>query len=153
MIIYNSDYSNWKLGEILVDMKFVTEEQIMDALHISKKTHQKIGNILVSQGIITLEQLKIVLKAQMGFDAVTEEQISAISPAVISLLPEDFIRLYQVFPISLKDGNLVLGMVNPADKVAIDNVIAYSGLNPVVHILTQYEYQGLLKKYFNKNLK
>ena len=148
MIIYNSDYSNWKLGEILVDMKFVTEEQIMNALHISKKTHQKIGNILVSQGVITLEQLKIVLKAQMGFDAVTEEQISAINPDVISLLPEDFICKYQVFPISMADGNLVLGMVNPSDKTALDSVSKFCGLNPVIHILTQYEYQGLLKKYF-----
>lgn len=150
MIIYNSDYSNLKLGEILVDMKFVTEEQIINALRESKKLHQKIGSILVSQGIITLEQLKFALKAQLGFDAVSEENISLINSDVISLFPEDFIRMYQIFPISIIDGNLHIGMVNPNDKKALNEVIAISGYNPVVSILTEYEYQMLLNKYFNK---
>ena len=91
MIGYNNDYQSKKLGEILVEMKAVTESQVFDALIISKKEHSLIGSTMVKQGMITLDQLKIALKAQLGYDAVTEEQISLINRDVISVLPEDFI--------------------------------------------------------------
>ena len=147
-------YFSRKIGEVLIDMGLATEEQIMNALFASKKEHTALGTILVRQNIITLDQLKLALKAQLGFDVVTEEQLN-LTDEVLSILPEDFIRMYKVVPISndQEKNNLVVGMVNPNDKQAVNNIIGYTGMKPDILIITQFEYQMILQKYFNENAK
>ena len=140
---------NIKFGEIITDMRFATEEQVFNALTIAIKRHWPLGSTLVDLGVITLEQLKIALKAYFGFDTVTEEQISLINNNVISVLPEDFIKIYRIFPISFDGRKLALGMVNPTDKTAVNNVISYSNIKPDIYILTFYEFQKLIQKYFS----
>ena len=144
----NNNPSTKKIGEILVDMHFATEEQVMNALFWSKQHNQRIGATLVKQGIITIDQLKLALKEQFGLDAVTKEQISSINSDVISVLPEDLIKMCQVMPLGIDNGNLVIAMVNPNDKLAINNVIAFTGYNPIIYIITSLEFQDLLQKLF-----
>ena len=107
-------YSTMKIGEVLVKMGLVTNEQIFNALVESKKSHIPLGTILVQQSVITLDDLKKALVAQQGYEAVTEEQLK-ISDNVLSMLPEDFIKINKVIPISYNDKVLVVGMVNPND--------------------------------------
>ena len=149
-----SKYFSRKIGEVLIDMGLATDEQIMNALFTSKKEHIPLGTVLVRQSIITLDQLKMALKAQLGFDVVTEEQLN-LTDDVLSILPEDFIRMYKVLPIRNDEekGTLVVGMVNPNDKQAVNNIIGYTGMNPEILILTHFEFAMVLQKYFNENAK
>jgi hypothetical protein len=150
----NNEYSEKRIGEILIDFKLATQNDILTAVATAKKELSKTGTVLVNMGIITLAQLKDVLKLQLGYDVVTEEQISSITPETISILPEDFIKMYQVIPISCDGKNLIVGMVNPNDKTVIANIIAYTGgLNPVRLILTLYEFKELIQRLYNSEMK
>ncbi len=153
---YDEDESKYfakKIGEVLVDMGLATEEQIFNALVMSKKEHTPLGTILVRQSIISLEQLKMALKAQLGFDVVTEDQLN-LTEETLSILPEDFIKMYKVVPISSEDGKtLVVGMVNPNDKQAMNNIIAYTGIKPQILIITHFEFDMVMQKFFNENAK
>jgi MSHA biogenesis protein MshE len=148
MTLTDNNYYSKKLGEILVDMRIVNDEQVLNALFVSKKTHSKIGSTMVREGMITLEQLKTALKLQLGFDAVTEEQISSLNSNILSILPEDFIKMFCVLPISSDERTLTAGFVNPLDKTVISNVIAYTSMNPKILVITQYEYQMIIQKFF-----
>lgn len=145
-------YSTKKIGEVIVSMGLATDDQIFNALIASKKDHTPLGTVLVRQSIITLDQLKAALKAQTGFDTVSSEQLN-ISDKVLSILPEDFIKMYKVLPISSDDRSLVVGMVNPNNKQAIANIIAYTGINPKVLVITHYEFAMCVQKYFNETTK
>ncbi len=147
---YNNDFQTKKIGEILIEMKLATEQDVWNALVISKKEHSLIGSTLVDMGVITLEQLKTALKLQLVMEIVTEEQIASIDQNVLSLFPEDFIKIYQFIPLSSDGRNVSVGMVNPNDKTALDNIIMFSGMKPVIYILTYYEFQKIIQKYFKE---
>ena len=145
-------YSSMKIGEVLVQMGFVTNEQIFNALVESKKSHIPLGTILVQQGIITLDELKKALVAQQGYETVSEDQLK-ISDNVLSMLPEDFIKLNKVIPISYDDKVLVVGMVNPNDKKVINDIIFLTGLKPSILIITHYEFSMCIQNLFNEQRK
>ena len=153
--LYSDKYATRKIGEVLVDMGLATDDQIFNALIVSKKENTPLGTILVRQNIITLEQLKTALKAQLGYDVVTTEQINALNDSILSVLPEDFIKIYKVLPLSTIDDNntLLLGMVNPNDKQAISNTIGYTSIQPTILTLTHFEYNMVIQKFFNENAK
>ena len=145
-------YFSKKLGEVLVQMGLVTNEQIFNALGESKRTQVPLGTVLVQQGIITLNDLKTALTAQQGYEAVTAEQLK-VSDAVLSMLPEDFIKINKVLPISYDDKVLVVGMVNPNDKKVINDIIFLTGLKPSILIITHYEFAMCMQNMFNEQKK
>ena len=138
-----------KIGEILVEMGFVTKEQIFNALGESKRQQIPLGTVLIQQGALTVNDLKRALVAQQGYEAVTDDQLR-LKEDVIGQLPEDFIRLNKVIPISYDDKVIVVAMVNPNDKRAISDIIAFTQLKPSILIITHYEFQMCLKNYFNE---
>ena len=141
-----------KIGEILVQMGFVTREQIFSALIESKSSRVPLGTILVQQSIVSLEDLKTALKAQQGYEVVTQEQLK-ISDDVLGMLPEDFIRVNKVLPISYDDKVLVVAMVNPNDKKVINDIIFLTGLKPSILIITHYEFQICIQNFFSEQKK
>ena len=145
-------YFSKKIGEVLIQMGLVTNEQIFNALVEAKRTHIPLGTILVQQGVITLEELKKALTAQQGYEAVTAEQLK-IPDSVLSMLPEDFIKMNKVLPISYDDKVLVVGMVNPNDKKVINDIIFLTGLKPSILIITHYEFSMCTQNLFNENKK
>lgn len=145
-------YRSKKIGEVLVEMGFVTKDQIFNALVESKKMHIPLGTILVQQGIITLDDLRTALSAQLGYEAVTQEQLK-IDDSVLSLLPEDFIKLNKVIPISYDDKVLVVGMVNPNDKKVINDIIFLTGLKPSIMVITHYEFTACVQNLFSEQKK
>lgn len=145
-------YFSKKIGEVLVQMGLVTQEQIFNALVESKKLKAPLGTVLVQQGIITLDELKTALTAQQGYEAVTEDQLK-ISEAVLSMLPEEFIKSNKVIPISYDDKILVVGMVNPNDKKVINDIIYLTGLKPSILIITHYEFTMCMQNLFNEQKK
>ena len=142
-------YYNKKIGEILVQMGLVTGEQIFTAVGESRKNQVPLGTVLVQQGIISLDQLKMALTAQQGYEAVTAEQLN-VSDKVISILPEDFIKLNKVIPINYDDNVLVVGMVNPNDKKVINEIIFLTGLKPSILIITHYEFSMCIQQMFSE---
>ena len=142
-------YFSKKIGEVLVDMGFVTKEQIFNALGESKRQQVPLGTVLIQQGVITVADLKKALTAQQGYEAVTESQLK-LTDNIIGQLPEDFIRLNKVIPISYDDKVIVVAMVNPNDKKVINDIIFFTGLKPSVLIITHYEFQMCLKNFFNE---
>ncbi len=145
-------YFSKKLGEVLIQMGLVTNEQIFNALVEAKKSQTPLGTVLVQQGVITLNDLKTALTAQQGYEAVTPEQLK-ITDAVLSMLPEDFIKLNKVLPISYDDKVLVVGMVNPNDKKVINDIIFLTGLKPSILIITHYEFSMCISSLFNEQKK
>ena len=146
------DMSKKRIGEILIDIGVITEEQLFDALVEAKKANIPIGSILVRKGYVSLKDLKSALSIQQGFESVDAEQLK-IEDNVLNILPEDFVRLNSVIPISFDGKTLVVGMVNPHEKHVINDIVYLTGLRPRVMIITSYEFNMCLETYYNESKK
>lgn len=138
-----------RLGEMLIDMGLLTEEQLVDALKNSKKNQTPIGSTLVAMGFITVDQLKDALSSQQGFLSVTAQQLN-IPAGVIKLLPEDFIKSNQLVPLASDGRTIDIGMVNPNNKKALNEIVYLTGMRPKPFLMSYMEFKSTMTKYFGR---
>ena len=141
-----------RIGEILVEEKLLTEEQVQEALKKSKEIGFPLGSTLVKLGYITIKQLKDALSAQMHLDFASEEQLSML-PDSISCLSDDFIKSRKVIPLAYNSKSLTIGMVNPKDKDTINQIIGMTGLKPLIFMVTSLEFENYLDQYYKRQFK
>lgn len=147
---YGENQPKKMLGELLLEGGLITKEQLNECLIISKQLKLPLGSILVQKNYVTIDDLREFLTFQTGKSFINTENLK-IKQDVINLLPEDFIRLHKVMPIQIEDKNLVLGMLNPNDKRALNEVVYLTGLKITVRLMTNIEFNKLLETYFNKS--
>lgn len=56
-----------KIGDILVDMKLISQEQLQQALEEQENTGEMLGKILVKRGFVREHDVQVCLGKQMGF--------------------------------------------------------------------------------------
>lgn len=138
-----------KIGEILIESGELSEEQLLEALKQSKKTGTPIGSMLVSLGYISIEQLKNALSKQQGIQHVIASQLN-IPESTVRILPEDFVRENRLFPLNSDGKVLEIGMVNPNNKKAINEIVYLTGLRPKVFLMSYMEFKSCMTKYYGR---
>ena len=138
-----------RIGEILIEQGMITDAQLLEALTQCKKTGTPIGSMLVSLGFITVDQLKDALSYQQGYQHVTASQLN-VSEGVVKILPEDFIKENKLFPLASDGRFLDVGMVNPDNKKALNEIIYLTGLKPRVLLMSYMEFKNCINKHFGR---
>lgn len=136
-----------RLGDQLIDDGLITREQLEEALFHSKQSGTPIGSILVKMNFITVDQLRMALSKQQGVESAKEKDLE-IDPAVVKLLPEDFIKENKVVPLRSDGKILGVGMVNPNDMQVLNDIIYLTGLKPNPLLLTHIEFEQCIRNFF-----
>ncbi len=116
-----------KLGDLLVEIGLITEENLHEALQEQQEHAGKLGQILVEKGFITKEVLHSFLGKQIGVPYVTLSEYGEIPDAVIRTVPEMVARRKNLIPIALEKNTLKIAMANPKDFQAIDDLRSITG--------------------------
>lgn len=125
-----------RLGEILVNSRLITEEQLTIALGEHRKAGKKLGEYLIEQNVVSEDDLVMALSQQMGLDTVDLANVT-VDKAILDLVSIDIMKKYVVFPYSFREDNLSVlrvAMADPLDYNAQDdiNLITNYQVEPVV---------------------
>src|SRR3990172_6690727 len=71
----------------------------------------------------------------------------SVPKKILALLPEHIARHYQIVPIEEKDGKLVVGMIDPEDREAIEFAKKKTGKDLEIKICTQSDLNHVLDQY------
>lgn len=134
------------LGDILVENKIITNEQLERALEEQKTSKEKLGKLLVRQGYLTDEQLLEVLEFSLGIPRV-QIGLMDINPEIVKLLPTTLISKHQVLPLSVNQGRLTLIMADPLNYQAVDDVRISTGLDVVPVMASERELEAAIQQY------
>ena len=110
-----------RLGDMLVQQNLVTADQLKLALDEQKRSGRKLGRVLVESNYVTEEGISKGLARQLGADFVDLRQFQA-KPELIKLLPETQARRHRALVLSERAGMLVIGMADPTDLTAFDEL-------------------------------
>jgi MSHA biogenesis protein MshE len=110
-----------RLGEILVQQKLLTEEQLKTALDEQKKTGRRLGRVFIERGFITEEQISKALARQLGADYIDLKQYN-IKRDVVAKLPETQARRYRAMVLEDRGAAYFVGMADPTDLAAYDEI-------------------------------
>jgi MSHA biogenesis protein MshE len=110
-----------RLGDMLVQQDLVTAEQLKLALEEQKRSGRKLGRVLVENGYVTEEGISTGLARQLGADFVDLRTFKP-QPELIKLLPEAQARRHRALVLNERAGMLVVGMADPTDLTAFDEL-------------------------------
>lgn len=136
-----------RLGEILQSRGQVTAEELERALELQKERGDKLGRILVDLGFVAQrdvlnalsEQLQIAVAAFNGPPPVTPET---------ERLPARFLRQARAVPLRIEDSTLVLAMADPLDFETIRAAQSATGLKVRAELALDTEIHDALEKHY-----
>jgi type IV pilus assembly protein PilB len=133
-MIGDTDVKNRKrLGDLLLNAGYITQEQLEKALSVQSKTRERLGRALINLGYITETAVLDLLEIQLGVKRV-ELTPAHVDKTVAALIPRALAEKYQIIPIEKQDNVIKLVMVDPTNFFAIDDVrmITGSEVKPVI---------------------
>lgn len=142
--------SKKRLGDLLVELGYITEEQVNEAIKIQKTTGKRLGRIFVELGYITEEGLLNILELQLGIPRINLDLIDVDMNAV-STISEGLAKKYNLIPIKFRDEKLVVAMSDPLNIFAEEDVALASGYKIDVGIAMEEEIADAIAKYYSKD--
>jgi MSHA biogenesis protein MshE len=110
-----------RLGEILVQQKLLSEDQLNQALADQKRTGRKLGRVFVENGFVTEEQISGALARQLGIPYLNLKFYN-INQDVVRLLPETQARRFRALVLEDRAETVLVGVSDPTDLFAYDEI-------------------------------
>ncbi len=134
------------LGEILVDLGYVTQTDVDEALNKQRAGGGRLEDTLVQSGKISPEMLARSLAMQLGYEFIDDNV--KIDPYAVSLVPEATARRYQAMPIRLEGNILVVAMKDPRHVFALDDVRLITGKEIQPAVATEDTLTRTLNRFY-----
>ncbi len=135
-----------RLGEILVEAKKISQDDLTKALAEQKKYGEKLGKVIVKIGLLSEREIMDTISKQLNIPIGTLDK-KEIPVELINLIPEEIEKNYMVLPIERRFNVMKLAMVDPLDINAIDEVTRLVRMEVEPYIVTEAEMKRALEKY------
>jgi twitching motility protein PilT len=116
------------LGEVLVDERLISREQLQGALVRQKETGQPLGKILLEMGLVEEKSLVEAVSKQIGLPFVDLEG-ARLDREIAAILPIEFATQREAVPVRIENGSLVVAMVHPANGTEVKAIEEATGYN------------------------
>ncbi|MDR2649648.1 MAG: Flp pilus assembly complex ATPase component TadA [Clostridiales bacterium] len=142
--------SRKRIGDALLGLNMITEDQLNKCLQLQTKNHMKLGEILIAEGYLRKEQLNTVLEFQFGVPYSDLDMID-IDPRAPKLISEQLARKHSVIPIKIENDALILAMSDPFDIVARDDVRIITGLQTEIIMTSREDVQRAINTFYDSS--
>ena len=139
-----------RLGDMLIELNYITDNDLQEALKIQKDTGGKVGEILVEKGFITEDDLLQALEIQLGIQRIYLDVLTVDKEAV-KTISESLARKYNVLPVQFIDDKLLLLMNDPLNIIAEDDVRIASGRDIKIALCGRAEIAQAISKYYSED--
>ena len=137
-----------RIGQILVDLGFITDEQLETLLEEQQhRPGEMLGQIAIGMGLINDDQLAQALAEQMGMQVISLGDV-VVPPEVLSYVTEPMAQLYRIIPISFKDDTLTIAMCDPQKLSIVDELRSFLGYNIRAVVATERDIVRALDRYY-----
>jgi len=129
---------NIRIGDILKNAGFITEDHLQEALAYQKidKT-KRLGAILVDYGYVTEAQLLEALSKRLNVEVINLQD-TIVDLEAAGKIPQTIAFKYTVIPISQENDRLLVAMNDPLDFYAIEDIRLITNM-PIDVVLAQKE--------------
>jgi len=136
------------IGQLLVEKKIITPEQLKIALHEQKKTRELLGVTLIRLGFVDEEKIYLpILAEELGVEFINLKDFE-IPLGVINKIPAKVADYYKVIPVDYKEDVLTVALTNPLDIHVLDDVSLVSGSKVKSVLAAQKDIVEAIRKYY-----
>lgn len=110
-----------RLGDVLVQQRLISQEQLQQTLDLQRTTGKKMGRLLIETGIITEELLANGLARQLRIPFVNLKSFP-FRADVVKLLPEAAARRFKALVLEDRGDTVLVALGDPLDLFAYDEL-------------------------------
>jgi type IV pilus assembly protein PilB len=137
-----------RIGQILVDLGMITEDQLELLLEEQKRRPGELfGKVAEALGFINDDQLAQALAEQMGMRVVNLGELK-VPPDVLAKITEPMAQMYRVVPIEFADNTLTVAMCDPQKLTIRDELRTFLGYDVKAMVATEAAVLKSLEKFY-----
>ncbi|PWF47725.1 GspE/PulE family protein [Massilia glaciei] len=138
-----------RLGEILVQQRLLSEEQLTLALTDQKRSGRKLGRVFVEKGFVTEEQISGALARQLDIPYINLKFYN-VNPDIVRMLPETQARRFRALVLEERRGVLLVGLADPTDLFAYDEIARLVKKNIELAVVNETEVLAAIDRIYRR---
>lgn len=139
-----------RLGDLLIEQGLLTGEQLKLSLDEQKRTGRKLGRVFVESGYVTEEGISQALARQLRIPFIDLKSFTP-KPDLIKLLPEAPARRFRALVLDqMADGRLQVGMSDPTDFQAYDEIVRLVKREIDLAVLTESQLLAMVDRVYHR---
>ena len=140
--------TNLRIGEVLTEKGYVTEEQISQALAYQKEHRDKrVGQILMELGFVTETQVLEALASRLQLRIVDVAQL-VVNVEAVAMIDKGLAEKNLILPVSVKDHNMQIVTNDPLNYFALEEVRQQSGCQLEILLSEEAPLKQAISYYF-----
>jgi type II secretion system protein E len=136
------------IGQLLLHKNYIKEKELQECLAQAKLLKKRIGQIAVDLGFVTEEQLTEVLSEQTGLPIAPIKNLT-ISQEILALIPAKYCKKHRVVPYHKANNLILVVMNDPLDIQALNDISLMLGYQVKPALCTDSELKELLQRQSN----
>jgi len=140
--------SKRKLGELLIESGLLTIDKLKDALEAQKSTGKRLGEALIDMKIISEEEMAFSLAMQLKIPFIDLIDYS-INNDIMDCIPEEVCQKFICIPLSMKNNILDVAMADPLDLHIMKDLQFITGYNIQPAISTRSQITDKLQRHYH----
>lgn len=137
-----------RLGDLLVASGKLNPRNLDATLKKQKLSGKRIGELLIEDKLLTEEDILDVLELQLEFPRINFDQVIVDKDAV-SLVPQSLAIKYNLIPIGFDKGKISIVISDPLNIFAIDDVKIATGFDVDINLASKEEINNAISKYYS----
>jgi len=138
-----------RLGEILVQQKLLSEEQLGLALAEQRRSGRKLGRVFVEHGYVTEEQISGALARQLNIPYINLK-FYHVNPDLVRRLPETQARRFRALVLEERNGGVLVGVSDPTDLFAYDEIAKLLKQNLELAVVNETEVLAVIDRTYRR---
>lgn len=138
-----------RLGEVLIQQKLLSEEQLEQALADQKRTGRKLGRVFVESGFVTEDQISGALARQLNIPYINLKFYN-INAELVRLLPETAARRFRALVLEDRRETLLVGVSDPTDLFAYDEIARLLRKTVDLAVVNETEVLGAIDRIYRR---
>ena len=110
-----------RLGDLLVQQKLISLDQLQFALEQQKRSGRKLGRVLVDNAFVSEDQISEAIAKQLNIPYINLKYYN-VNLEIVRRLPENQARRFRAVALEERNGVLLVGMADPTDLFAFDEI-------------------------------
>jgi MSHA biogenesis protein MshE len=138
-----------RLGEILVQQKLLSEEQLKAALEEQKKSSRRLGRVVIEKGYVTEEQISEALARQLSIPYINLKHYNTKREVTLKL-PETQARRFRALVLEDAGATYTIGMADPTDLLAYDEIVRILRREIEIAVVTESELLRTIDRVYRR---
>ena len=142
--------ANIRLGDVLIEQGLINNAQLGDALKYQKeRIDLRLGACLVEMGFVSEEEVIRALANKFNMEIADFSDIE-IDINVVRQIPENVARKYNVIAIGEEEDALVIALDDPINYYAIEDVRSHVGKRLIIKLATASVIKNAINYYYTE---